>query len=853
MAEKITSDVYDISSMINTIQSKFNSEIKDDTLLMGIFGHITESLTKISQNSVISATENGNEAVYLRSKFERTILSNAVFFDVDNINATPAKMNVMIGFLESDLITHMGTNEYVIIDKTIPIMIDDFEFHLDYDIHISRTQLNDGSYVYSARYILDGYNPISDITNPFLSSPIQMSVNYSSFIFINCDIRQIYVNHINTVIKSDIFIENKTYDFDFENQLAYFYVSATENGKTTVLTPVFDNMPPDTKDYCFYRYTDEDSIRIKFDRKSYTPTSTANLDIIVCTTKGAGGNFPYVNDIQLALSSDKYGYDNFMCLIRPVSDSENGLDKKSIDELKLLIPKQAVSRKVISKNIDIENYFNDLDNYKLYFYKKRHNLMENLFYAYILMMDSSNNIIPTNTVDIILNDIDFDMINEDRYILTQGKMIEYNDNGSKVLHGVSETDELALEKSNFIYSIPFTTVINTEPALTLSYYCTNVSNKNYLNYNYINLQSNLQFICDYMTISRHYLENEDNYICDISILQNINKNFDLVSTQSDKIVGTKLKAMMTINDGDGEYYVEGELIEYDATNFVYKIRFILDNDNMINMYNSIRINKVKKIRTDNSTYSYFGQYLDAKIYIYLDSDTYYGNNGIDLFPSMAGYTLTNIYSTIEKLELFVNYSQTVNSTVKTIQNTDGSTSYKITSVPVMRYSYINNIKRNKEFLSNLALKKAYIDNTLDIIENPFSIDLKFFNTYGKSKLFYIGHNKEILDRVNLSLKFRVKLVIGSDNDIISYIKNDIKSYIENINQVTSQHMNAITTQIQTKYNSNIEFIEFVGINDYDATYQYLEKIDVSDVYDVPEFINVNSDDYSTPDIEIIVV
>lgn len=251
MAEKITSDIYSIASTITAIQNKFNDEISGNTLAMGIYGHINESLSKISRNSVVAGTEWGNEALCLRAKFEKTILSNAIFYDIDNINAIPAKMDIMLGFVEQQLIDQMGTKNYVIIDKKIPIMIDDFEFHLDYDMHISRTLLKDGSFVYSAKYIIDSYNPISDIDNPFLPSPINMPVNFSSFIFIQCHIRQVYITHIPANIKSDIFIENKTYDFDYNNQLAYFNVSVTENGNTKMLIPVYDNMPPSMNDYIF--------------------------------------------------------------------------------------------------------------------------------------------------------------------------------------------------------------------------------------------------------------------------------------------------------------------------------------------------------------------------------------------------------------------------------------------------------------------------------------------------------------------------------------------------------------------------------------------------------------------------
>ena len=75
----------------------------------------------------------------------------------------------------------------------------------------------------------------------------------------------------------------------------------------------------------------------------------------------------------------------------------------------------------------------------------------------------------------------------------------------------------------------------------------------------------------------------------------------------------------------------------------------------------------------------------------------------------------------------------------------------------------------------------------EVLEDSFNVDLKFFNTYGPSKLFTVGRKGELLDRLNLSLEFIVKLDSISDIDCIADIKDDFKDSYEIIRLYTKKH------------------------------------------------------------------
>ena len=221
-------DIYKISETIKEIQSKFIEE-EENTLELGIYGYLNEVFANSLQNAILLASEYGNEAIPIRSKYERTIMTNAVTYDVQDIHAKPAKMTVMIGFVKQYLDKYLDKNKKFVLDRYCDIKIGTYVFHLDYDIEINRSILMNKNVVYSAKYNMNFVNNLSDITNPYLQSPIIMNIQGDDYLFIICDIRQTELEITDVRILSNNVLESKSFDFSFSNQLGSFNVYVTEN------------------------------------------------------------------------------------------------------------------------------------------------------------------------------------------------------------------------------------------------------------------------------------------------------------------------------------------------------------------------------------------------------------------------------------------------------------------------------------------------------------------------------------------------------------------------------------------------------------------------------------------------
>ena len=130
------SDIYQIQNYVNDLK-KENINEDENTLAMGIYGYLGDSFSHLIQNNVIVASEYINEMFPTRVKYEKSILDHAMFYNVSEINAVPSTIQVTICLLESEVENNLKDNKLVI-DKNHSIYMGEYEFHLEYDIILTR-------------------------------------------------------------------------------------------------------------------------------------------------------------------------------------------------------------------------------------------------------------------------------------------------------------------------------------------------------------------------------------------------------------------------------------------------------------------------------------------------------------------------------------------------------------------------------------------------------------------------------------------------------------------------------------------------------------------------------------------
>lgn len=914
----LSTNIYEIAGFVDALKKKY-IDIPYDTLSMGIFGYISELGTNIIENAAIMASEYSNEAIPTRAKFDRNVICHALTLGINKIRAIPARMDVYIGLPEDRLLENMVNDEFII-DKNFDIKIGDdnntYNYRPDYDIKVKRNILPNGKFIYTATYLTDTLystgmvqtNEISDIVNPYLPAIGSISISNTNILLIPTTIRQLNHTVIDKKIVTTNPLESKSVSFKFNDQISYFYVEVLEHtstgDKTHYLKCMYDGLynTEDDWEYCNYQYIDENTIRITFNRDSYQPRQNAEVSIHVYTTKGSECNFEYQKNTVLDMRSDRFAYDNIYMIVMPNSDSDYGVDRKSVDELHAMIPKQMLMRHSISTYTDLNNFFNALntDDIRLYFLQKVHNQIQRIFFCYFLMKDRNNHIIPTNSLNVRVSRDMFSNINRENFILPAGSIF-YLDNDNTEGTGLVVNDEFkmnsllkARDYTGFLYMNPFLTVINKNP-FVLNYYLNILDYSKMVSFDYINDASELQFICNSTSVNPirvrkpFYPESErDNYTIEVLLTQNISTDFGLVTLDdAGHIIKNDIKVIGVIyqQDSNGDYlpsrYMEAELADgdYDDANFSYNYKFNFHTNNVINKAIKLCIDDgLYYTNSKNKAVSYLPNNVKFKIFILAKFDEQYGDlkaNNKDeddiseIVPGLAsekdvvGYTLCNIYEMNSGLDLFIDYTNIMESYVDLDKASNGELNFHIKRMPLVRHGYFWDYGRTSAsntaedrspsglqdriatFIKALEYRRIYIQSSLLLLEDSFGVDFKFFNTYGPSKLYNVSYKDTVepIDKINISLKFECKYQTVSDKNCKNDIINYIKKYMENINYISDLHIPNLITAIKNKFYKQIVYIKFIGLNNYGYMYQSIYKNTEKDDYTysstVPEFININ--------------
>lgn len=923
----ISSDVYDIVRSVNSLKQRYIDNKDETTLSLGIFGFISDVLSKEIQTDTIMTGIYGNEMFPARAQLTRNVLTHAIYNSILDINAIPAKLVVNIGLKVSDFKKYaiFKDNRYeFVFDHMCALFVGDYEFHLDYDIILKQSARNED--VFSAQYDMSKVNRISDVNQPYLNQPFVIEIGDFKYIVFQATVRQVTITEIHDKVISNSIIDNKTYTFSFPDQLVDFDVYVSDrNGNAVRLLPLLTGTIAsdyDTK-YCWYLFMSDNSIRISFDSKSFIPGANSDIYIKVYTTLGKKGEFTYSKIDQYSegffveLKSDYLGYSNVNCYLIANSDSYDGHDRKTKEELQALIPKAAISRGSITTETDVANYFNLIDNpdNRLVMRKKIDNNIARVWYCYMLLKDPMNNLIPTNDIQIRIDiSKDYMILCDDdakvRKLLPAGSIFIYdNDAGIATYYDPTHpgtdpgtyiptpyTDEYF--NGRYYYYMTVHDIIYDPSPLHTAFMMTNIYQKGYFTCQFVNEDCRLQFVANRLTFERPLIgppqdsteggssSDRNQYALKFKIAQSIDEDFGLYTeeivdvtdpdtgeiNQEVKITQNIRCVIVFYNDNDTPYkWKECEIddLNSDEGSHIYAFDTKFTTDNRTDNDNNIKITNVNWINYPaEEGFGYFGPNMKARIYtlaLFKEGGipVSYGRADLDtIAPSFTDYTVTNIYEVNDGLNFFEDYTGITNCRIRHF-GAANSNLFDIMNVPVIGLHYLDSEEDAKYFVDAMTSKKRYITYCLELLENNMDIDYKFFNTYGPSKTYTTnGEGTTSIGDIDLHMKFRTSLIDSSD----VYVKDDIvakvKEYMEDLYNISNWHAPNMINTLMTDYqfNTRCYFIEFVNYNMFGPGEQHIiedTELIKDNPHVPPEFLNIrnklNEKNELVPDIEVEIV
>lgn len=246
------------------------------------------------------------------------------------------------------------------------------------------------------------------------------------------------------------------------------------------------------------------------------------------------------------------------------------------------------------------------------------------------------------------------------------------------------------------------------------------------------------------------------------------------------------------------------------------------------------------------------------------------NHFVTFDKTYTDYIWTNIYETITDPITFIKPLNMLTSNIyyEDWYNTGGlPCDCMIYSLPLIKYSILAYKDTgmeitDKELVNDIGqfsyFMKGFMDN-YDVLEderlklkNASNIDIKFYNTYGKSTNFTIGDDAEIIDTINIRIAFKVWLTLGTDKqNAMTELRKFIKDTIESINTdgTNNLYISNLMRKIEDTF-AYVDHIKFEGINDYSTNYQTVKNtaIKLTDLtkeerrYYVPDLLVINNNE-----------
>lgn len=824
----------------NLIPKYFGEDV--NKLNIGLLGYTTELISTITEDSFNVISNFIKEMFPNLASMPDSIYTYAALNNIDNFFAKPASVGITLFVNEKDILNYgvqKGSHKEFVIDSNMIIDIEGKQFMVDYNIIIqAKPYKND--YIFTALYDMNFINSLSTIKNPFIKIK---RINYTNekYIALMLTVRQVNKFTLNTSIINNDFLNSPSITFEFDDQLANFeiFYKAPSDTEYTQLTKKIKNSSPLKTPFCYYTFKNDKTVEISFTNKDnyFQPAFNSDFIIEYYTTKGKGGNFPLYtgNQISVTTNSQEYEYNNNIILFAiPQTESTGGEDIPTLDDIRSMYMERQSTYGAYTTENDLQTYFNkfkDAYGTDIYFIKKRDDIFERLFSSFSLFRDKSGNVIHTNTLNLNILPSQFDLEYEqgDMYILKPGRLFKYTDNSLDTVEKIDDktiNDDLSTINSNFIYTNPFLITVGKKPNI-VGYYINSIDKRYTLEYTYTNTESIVQFICNSILIKRNALKGENEY----KLTVNITPTTDLDQNLVDPVTGedlnrVKLKLFFKNKNGNDVCYTDFRLVKYDLQSNIYTFEATLTTDDYMTLNQRLRFYDLKNPESGESEIRLIDM-INAKIsvvlfYLYPDMKI---NHIYDHIEELQPYTMTNIYSNDNEPITFINPINIIRSTMKYVRIDDENYYINITGVPFIRASTLKNDNNFAYFLETLNAQVNYTQSILNQITNNYSISIKFYNTYGKSKNF-VTIDDDLLDRVNISIKFKVKL-LDTVTDIETFIlelKSFIKNYVENINVEGSNdiYISNLIKSIENNF-SEIKYLNFIKINDYDSSIQSIEN------------------------------
>ena len=895
---------FDIKEYINSVLiPKAFPNITTNKLNLGFSGVVSEMISQAIEDSAGTAALMMNESFITRAVLPNSIYSEASLYNLGYKFATPSTCSFAVQLWLPDIIKYAtrvtNTNTYRYkLDRDTKIILGDNSYKFDYDVIID-FQYIDGNRVFNIYYDMEEVNSISSVTNKYIKHQIS-SIDWL-ILFVN--LREFDRKIIENSITDNLVTTNSDITLKWTRQIAGFdLVYITPQGERLPMKKKNQYTKAEVDPFVWYRFYDDNTIILSFtSNKGYwTPAFNSKIEATIYTCSGISANFDEYDrttGIPVQKTADRYEYNAGTRMVALCySGSSGGLDKGDIETLREDVIRAHNTANVLTTDHDLQMWFEDNANRfgsKSEFFKRRDDPTGRLFSQFVAITDNTY-VYPTNTLTIKVSQNDFDFINrnstgkEDEFIIKPGHLWEYDDtrtsksrdtvrmvmNGDRPAMITDDTIPSITTSRPFMFVNPFYIKISRDPMIS-AHYNILINDTSYPEDIPVNSDCFYKFQLATLNIQRSMSKKNSNkykisVICVPVVTTNAKMKYIEGVGDEYPVYDNNLRLIMVTRsklDGETGYIELTPTSIRSAGSIVFETELTVSDNINSDMMIQIDLKETLGMKSLITTGDRKGQvYIDAK-----ESSFHFLCMMKDVNESLTttlfgdetykGYMIANRFANRHRdLNLYKPMSM-MRSTVSFSYDNEKN-EYDITSTlnPFLRYDIPLDDNKMSYFIRNFNDQYNAMEPVLAKLDGNCHLDFKLFNTYGRSSNYYIGpkdgedvlwNSDILLDNVYVKIKFRLAVYDRSMyTQTVESVINNIKAFFESLNAGDRRDIHVSDLIHIIKENQpNVNYIRFLGFNDYDANKQsiFVKYTDISELKrdqlqpHVPEMIRVDSD------------
>jgi hypothetical protein len=802
------------------------------------FGHLNESLALSIDDSVQLANYRGSNNIIELSNDEEKVRSVAKIRNIEVVKPTASKLAVVLLLRKEDILANGikdGLNYTFILDKRSTLLVNDITFSLQFDIVI-RAIYSSGKYIYIANYVGDTDNEHVVIYNMTLSTGevrlalfLKMEqIKYRTEERIIVDMNQFTYEGIS-------FDHEKISDFDI-------YYKSSGSQTYELLNKYYYRLATNDPLGIYYNDDNQDILRV-YNIPGSPLAENAEIKVEFKETLGSGGKFDTAGSTSTfqVYAEEYYKFSGLDVIAQITSDSSGGSDGDTMEDLidKMILKKQ--TRDIIVTDNDIKNSVTNRNDISVI--KKRNDIELRLFYLYQLIRRGTE-IVPTVTKNMKLYQNQFNIVHpssQTKVIWDNNKFTLLSEDLVKLDNTIPDVSIPSYESdtSKLCLICPFAFNINSDNIL--SYYLNYIDKDISFKATYVNDKFEYQMIILDMNIKRNPYSsvNHDRYTVTVNGIFNSDDNLGIVDDDGNILNVNKIKVHAVFYEGSIKAgYLPLTLTSYNINTKIFTFTGNFTSNDYVTDARKLQITGGIYAAGTNDILDGVIDYVNVKNELIVSFDTV-PTDTADIDYSILNFTNRTISGKFDndhnRYNILTECNKYMRSTVTILQEDDGQGGtvnyFKLNEVPFIRYSYIQ--KYYNELYDQLGSFNEYLDIVEKLSEN--TINVKFINTYGKSKYIYVGSGNTPLNNLNPLLKFRV---YGKNVDV-SMIKQKIKDYFSSFNADNIYiFISNINTLIEKEF--SIASIEYLGVELFDSSFQKFRNLkeNTTDINYIPEYINI---------------